>query len=115
MLGLWASRNINQVRGVMVAGSTLLLALSVYLVFDYIGLRKAGEAAQMLYASSMPWFEPMNICLSFGVDGISVAMILLSSIIVFTGTFASWRLKPMTKEYFLWYTLLSLGVYGFFI
>ena len=115
MLGLWASRNINQVRGVMVAGSSLLLALSVYLVFDYIGLRKAGETAQMLYTSSVPWFEPMNICLSFGVDGISVAMILLSSIIVFTGTFASWRLKPMTKEYFLWYMLLSLGVYGFFI
>ena len=42
-------------------------------------------------------------------------MLLLSSIIVFTGTFASWRLQPMTKEFFLWYTLLSAGVYGFFI
>ena len=115
MLGLWASRNISQVRGVMVVGASMLLALSVYLVFDYIGLRKAGETAQMLYTSSMPWFRPMHICMSFGVDGISVAMLLLSSIIVFTGTFASWRLQPMTKEYFLWYTLLSLGVYGFFI
>ena len=42
-------------------------------------------------------------------------MLLLSSIIVFTGTFASWQLKPLTKEYFLWFTLLSVGVYGFFI
>ena len=42
-------------------------------------------------------------------------MLLLSSIIVFTGVFASWRLQPLTKEYFLWFTLLSLGVYGFFI
>ena len=39
----------------------------------------------------------------------------LSSIIVFTGTFASWQLKPLTKEYFLWFVLLSIGVYGFFI
>ena len=115
MLGLCLSRNIRQVRGVMVVGSSLLLAMSIFLVFDYIGLRKAGETAQMLYTSSMSWYEPLNICLSFGVDGISVAMLLLSSIIVFTGTFASWKLQPMTKEYFLWYTLLSSGVYGFFI
>ena len=42
-------------------------------------------------------------------------MLLLSAIIVFTGTFASWQLQPMKKEYFLWFTLLSIGVFGFFI
>lgn len=115
MLGLWASRNIRQIRGVMVTGASLLLAMSVYLVIDYICLRKGGATAEMLYTSSLSWYEPLNIRLSFGVDGISVAMLLLSSIIVFTGTFASWRLQPLTKEYFLWYTLLSLGVYGFFV
>ncbi|KAA6305092.1 NADH-quinone oxidoreductase subunit M, partial [termite gut metagenome] len=52
---------------------------------------------------------------SVGVDGISVAMLLLSSIIVFTGTFASWQMKLQTKEFFLWFTLLSMGVFGFFI
>ena len=31
LLGLWIARNVNQVRGVMVAGSTLLLALAAYL------------------------------------------------------------------------------------
>ncbi len=115
MLGLWVSRSLNQVRTVMVVGASLLLALSVWLVADFISLRRAGETAEMLYVSCMPWYEPLHICFSFGVDGISVAMLLLSSIIVFTGTFASWRLQPMTKEYFLWYTLLSVGVYGFFI
>lgn len=115
LAGLWAARNNTQVKAVMVVGSSLLLALSIYLVFDYIGLRNDGHTAQMLYTSSIEWYKPLNICFSFGVDGISVVMLLLSSIIVFTGTFASWKLKPMTKEYFLWYTLLSLGVYGFFI
>lgn len=115
MLGLWASRSLSQVKGVMVSGASLLLALSVHLVFDYIGLRNTGNSAEMLYTSSITWYEPLNICFSLGVDGISVVMLLLSSIIVFTGVFASWRLKPMTKEYFLWYTLLTVGVYGFFI
>ena len=42
-------------------------------------------------------YAPLHICYSVGVDGISVAMLLLSSIIVFTGTFASW-----TELYYLW-------------
>lgn len=115
LLGLWIARNLNQVRGVMVAGSTALLALSVWLVFAFLAEREAGNTAEMLFTASMPWFKPLNIAYSVGVDGISVVMLLLSSIIVFTGTFASWQLKPMTKEYFLWFTLLSTGVFGFFI
>lgn len=115
LLGLWAARNINQVRGVMVAGSSCLLILSVWLTVVFMQMRAAGNTDEMLFTDSIPWFTPLNIAYSVGVDGISVVMLLLSSIIVFTGTFASWRLKPLTKEYFLWFTLLSTGVYGFFI
>ena len=34
---------------------------------------------------------------------------------LFTGTFASWRMQTQIKEYFLWFCLLSVGVFGFFI
>ena len=115
LLGLWISRNLNHVRGVMVTGSSCLLLLSVWLTITFIQMRSAGETAPMLFTYSIPWFKPLNIAYSIGVDGISVVMLLLSSIIVFTGTFASWQLKPLTKEYFLWFTLLSTGVFGFFI
>lgn len=115
LFALWLSRGMKQIRTVMVAGSTLLLALSVYLTIDFISQRNAGVTAAQLYTDSWSWYPALNISYSIGVDGISVAMILLSSIIVFTGTFASWNIKPYTKEFFLWYVLLSLGVYGFFI
>ena len=115
LLGLWLSRNLNQVRGVMVVGSSCLLALSIWLTLAFIQARQAGDTSEMLFTYSTPWFRPLNIAYSVGVDGISVVMLLLSAVIVFTGTFASWQLKPLTKEYFLWFTLLSLGVFGFFI
>ncbi len=115
LLGLWLSKSLNQVRGVMVAGASCLLALSIWLTIYFVQQRAAGNTAEMLLTYSTPWFKPLNIAYSVGVDGISVVMLLLSSIIVFTGTFASWQLKPLTKEYFLWFTLLSSGVYGFFI
>ena len=115
MLGLWLSKSTRQVRAVMVAGSSLLLALAVVLVFRYLGLREAGEQAAMLFTESHVWYAPLNIHYAVGVDGISVAMLLLSAIIVFTGTFASWRMQTQVKEYFLWFCLLSVGVFGFFV
>ena len=115
LLGLWAARDIKQVRGVMVAGSSVLVALSVLLTVQFINLRAGGNTDEMLFVSSMPWFKSLNISYAIGVDGISVVMLLLSSIIVFTGTFASWKLQPLTKEFFMWFVLLSTGVFGFFI
>ena len=115
LAGLWASRTLNQTRGVMLAGSSALLILAIGLAVEYTNLRQGGATADMLFTDSATWYEPLHIAYSTGVDGISVVMLLLSAIIMFTGTFASWRLKPMTKEYFLWFTLLALGVFGFFI
>lgn len=115
LVGLWLSKNDNQVRGVMVVGASCLLGLAIWLTVAFVQMRNAGNTDLMLFAYSIPWFAPLNICYSVGVDGISVVMILLSAVIVFTGTFASWQLEPMKKEYFLWFVLLSIGVFGFFI
>ena len=115
MLGLWISKSTRQIHAVMVTGSSLLLVLAVVLVFRFLGLREAGETAAMLLTDSHVWYAPLNIHYAIGVDGISVAMLLLSAIIVFTGTFASWQMKTDVKEYFLWFCLLSVGVFGFFI
>ena len=112
LLALWLVKGQNGIRAVMTVGSTALLGMSIYLTVQFLLDRAAGADAEMLYTASFVWFEPLHIYYSVGVDGISVAMLLLSGIIVFTGTFVSW---DMCKEYFLWFTLLSLGVFGFFI
>ena len=93
LAGLGLCRNIRQVRTVAVTGSIALIALSVVLLLDYLKLRAAGETAPMLFTGSWAWFAPLNIHLAVGVDGISVAMIILSSIIVFAGSFASWTIN----------------------
>ncbi|MDR1226935.1 MAG: NADH-quinone oxidoreductase subunit M [Prevotellaceae bacterium] len=115
MAALLPCRNIKQLRGVMVAGSTILLLAAIWLVAAFVGERNGGNTAQMLFTASVTWFAPLNICYAAGVDGISVAMILLSAVIVFTGVFASWNMQPQTKEFFMWLMLLSIGVFGFFI
>ena len=115
LLALVVCRNIKQVHTVSVVGSGAILVLSAYLVFAFLGERAAGNDAEMLYTDSVMWFAPLNIHYAVGVDGISVAMLLLSAIILFTGVFASWTIENQTKEYYMWLILLSLGVFGFFI
>lgn len=115
MLGLLVAANLKQIRTVMATGASLLLGLAVTMVIMYLGERTNGNTAEMLFQADMVWFAPLNIHYAVGVDGISVAMLLLSAIIVFTGTFASWRMNMLQKEYFMWFCLLSTGVFGFFI
>ncbi|MBC5620197.1 complex I subunit 4 family protein [Butyricimonas hominis] len=115
MCGLFFSKNLQQIRVAVATGASLLLVLAVGLVFAYLGERGAGNTAEMLFTADTVWYAPLNIHYSVGVDGISVAMLLLSAIIVFTGTFASWKMEFLQKEYFLWFYLLSVGVFGFFI
>ncbi|GHT31358.1 NADH dehydrogenase subunit M [Bacteroidia bacterium] len=98
-----------------VIGSSALLVLALTLLFLFLAERNAGNTAEMLFTADYLWYPALNIHYSVGVDGISVVMLLLSSIIVFTGTFASWNINPLPKDFFMWLILLSIGVFGFFI
>ena len=114
-LACCGNSNMKAIRAVMVTGATILLAMAIWLVVDFVGQRAAGNTAEMLHMGSWMWYEPLNIHLAVGVDGISVLMLLLSAIIVFAGTFASWKIDPLPMNFFLWFCLLSTGVFGFFI
>ena len=115
MVGLALSKGMKQIRWVAVVGSSIQLLLAISLVFLYLQERASGNTAEMLFTASSMWYAPLNIHYAVGVDGVSVAMLLLSAIIVFAGVFASWKISPLPKEFFLWLILLSIGVFGFFI
>ena len=109
---MFLTKDIRRIRAIMVVGASLLLGLSVALVAMYLGERSAGNGAEMLFTADAVWYAPLNIHYSVGVDGISVAMLLLSSVIVFTGVFASWKMSPLPREFFAWFSLLLIGVWG---
>lgn len=115
LAGLAICKNIKQVRAVSIVGASALMVLGVYVLIEFLQLRAAGISDEMLFRGDWMWFEPLNIKLALGVDGISVAMLLLSCVIVFAGVFASWNMNPLPREYFMWFWLLSTGVFGFFI
>ena len=98
LAGLWAARGIKAIRGVMVTGASALLIASVVLTCLYLGERSAGNTAEMLFRADTLWYAPLHISYSVGVDGISVAMLLLSAVIVYpSGTLISFCTSGQTS------------------
>lgn len=108
-------RTASQVKWASFLGALAQLGYSSAIMCSYISERSAGNNAQMLFQTKYEWFKGLNIEYYVGVDGISVAMIMLTAVVVMTGILISWNVNKLTKEFFFLIVLLSLGAYGFFI
>ena len=108
-------RNATQVKWTALIGSSAQFVLAFVLLFAFRNARSEGNEAQMLFELKYNWFPAWHIAFHLGVDGISVAMILLTSFVVIAGVLVSWNVTKMTKEFFFLLILLSMGAYGFFI
>lgn len=115
IIGMLFGRNDKQVKWTAAIGMSVQLVLAAILVFMYLAERKAGNMADFVFYHDYVWFPALNIHYTIGVDGISVAMVALTSIVIFTGIFASWEVKFQYKEFFVTLILLAGGVFGFFI
>ena len=104
-----------QVKWSALIGASVQFVLALILFFAFRKERALGNEAQMLFELQYKWFPSWHISFHLGVDGISVAMILLTAFVVIAGVLVSWNVEKMTKEFYLLLVLLSLGAYGFFI
>ncbi len=115
VMAILFAKDLKQTRIISAVGMSAQLGLTAWLVFSYMAERAAGNAAAWLFKYDVTWFSSLNIHYTVGVDGISVAMIALTSVVIFAGVFASWRTDYLPREFFISLILLSSGVFGFFI
>jgi NADH-quinone oxidoreductase subunit M len=121
-LAILFCKGLKQVRSVAFSGAVLQFVMAGILLCNYWNERASGNSDQMLFQSRSTWFAPLNIEYFIGVDGISVAMILLTAFVVLAGILVSWKMparaaggENMSKEFFFLLIFLSAGAYGFFI
>ena len=104
------------IRIVTGAASVAMFVISVYVffAFDYRGEQFQGVLA-------WPWFENVGflgengVQLKVGVDGIAAPMVLLTGIVILTGTWVSWKQEHRSKDFFILLFVLVAGVYGTFV
>lgn len=102
-------------RVVALSGTVIQMGLALLLLFEFNMAREAGLTDAYLFSESLVWFEGLKINFQTGVDGISVAMILLTAMVMLSGVLVSWKMEKMRKEFFLLLMMLAAGAYGFFI
>jgi len=103
------------VRWASLAGATVQLLLSFGLLALYWKERASGNDAAFLFEYQHAWFPSWNIWYHVGVDGISIAMILLTALVMEAAILVSWAIKPMSREFFILLHFLGAGAYGFFL
>src|SRR5687767_7390098 len=114
-LVLLLAKGLKQVRTVALIGSSAQLILCFGLLYFYQQARAKGNTANFLFEDNYTWYAALGINYHVGVDGISIAMILLTAFVVMAGVLVSWKQETLNKEYFFLLLLLSVGAYGFFI
>ncbi|AJA48598.1 NAD(P)H-quinone oxidoreductase chain 4 1 [Clostridium pasteurianum DSM 525 = ATCC 6013] len=97
-----------KVTAAIVTSISLLLSIVAFVTYN----RGTGG---LQFIESYPWIPAFGINYSVGVDGLSLPLILLTSIVIFTGVFASWKMEKRIKEFFIFLLLLVAGVFGVFI
>ena len=114
-VALLFARNVKGVKVISLVGATIQFLLAFFLLFAFRRERLQGNFEDMIFQRNYSWFPSLNINFHVGVDGISIAMILLTAFVVLAGVLVSWNVQKMTKEFYFLLILLSFGAYGFFI
>lgn len=114
-LAVAVTRTPAQARLTALIGMSAQLALSFYLLYSYLAARSEGNTEPFLFYHHISWFPSLHIHFETGVDGIAVAMIVLTAIVIFTGVLASWDVTHRYREFFASLIILATGTFGFFI
>lgn len=92
-------------------GTTSVAAL---LTFRALSLFEKGVGTFQL-TEKVSWIPQFNVSYFLGVDGISLPMIILTSVVTLLACIASFGIKERQKEYFFLFLLLEGSILGTFL
>lgn len=100
------TRNIQMI-ALTFSGLSFALACSLLFSFNY-------TTGGLQFAEHLPWVPEMGMTYSLALDGISLPMVLLTTLITPCCIIASLNMTDRVKAYFAWFMLLETAVLGVF-
>lgn len=110
LLLLIPQKNHRGIKLVSLLAATIALVLSFIAYFNYDTVNGGLQ-----FLEHFDWVPQYGINFDLGVDGLSMPLVLLTSIILFSGVFVSWKLQNRVKEFYFYMLLLVGGVLGVFL
>jgi NADH-quinone oxidoreductase subunit M len=116
MLG---STNRSVSRRIALAVTLVELVLAGMLVFNFPGIAGEATSGDAAYAvSDIQWLggdSPFDVSLSFGLDGLSLWLFALSTLLMITSVLVSWEaIKDRPAAFYSLLLLLEAGILGVF-
>jgi NADH-quinone oxidoreductase subunit M len=101
--------HVRSIRTFALIISALTFIFSLHLIAHFDNANPAFQ-----FEVSVPWIPSLGISYQIGVDGISVFLILLATVLTPLAVLASWSIHERAKEYFVFMLLLETGMIGVF-
>ncbi len=102
-------------------GVQVILAIVLLVHFDQ-GLKPDGWANAFQFVEKVDWINlsigsigSFKIQYFLGVDGISLPLVALSTLVLLVGSIASWNIEKNVKGYYFLYLILSSSIVGCFL
>lgn len=108
LLLLFRSEKVVKSIAILFAAIDLALAIYIYIIFD-----SAGN--QFQFVEKIPWITNLNISYHLGIDGISLLLISLTSLLTLISLVASWNsIQRRVKAFNFFVLILEVGMIGVF-
>jgi NADH-quinone oxidoreductase subunit M len=102
---------LTAVKGVCLAATAipLILATRVYFSMFQMG------TAEFQLVQNVPWIESIGANYHMGIDGLSLALVWLTTLLLFIAVPASFGIEKAGKGYYALLMLLEVGITGVFV
>ena len=99
----------DRIRSGALAATGVVLGLALALWSSF-----RSQFQTYAFEENRDWIKTIGASYHLGVDGVSMALVLLTAILFFVAVIASWGVRDRSKEYFILLLLVETGVNGVF-
>src|SRR3989338_2309165 len=115
MIGMLAILLTPRAKEQLIRQIALVSALTTLVLSLLLFTRFIPNQAGFQFLEHIPWLPTLGIHYANGIDGLSITMILLTAIVIFTGVICSWTVTYRVKDFFVLMLFLVTGVFGVFM
>ncbi len=98
------------IRAIALAATGAAFLVSLWLLSGF-----NPQDAAIQFQQRVPWIPQLQIYYQLGIDGISLPLVILTTLIGFVACLGSASIKERLKEYYIFYLLLQVGMLGTFL
>ena len=113
LLFLFPANKPGAIRALAILATGTSLALTLY-IFSQFDRHNSGYQFVTNAGHGIEWLPSLGVTLKFGVDGISMTLLLLVGIVSFCAALVSHEIHDRQKAYYILFLALTTGISGTF-